>query len=95
MASLKYYIAPVTKADLPTLANLFHSAKLPLSINRLIFNKWPNEELQIKLYTDTVEGAIADPDTVSFKAVDDSNRIIGYLVLSRRKLSKGEVVNQR
>lgn len=31
-------------------------------------------------------GALADPSTVSFKADDDSNEIMGYLVLSRRKL---------
>lgn len=73
----------------PTLATFVHSAKLARSINRLIFNNWPNEELQKKLYTGAVESSFADPETECFKAVDDDSReIIDYVVLSRKQPSK-------
>lgn len=90
MPTPKYSIAPVTKPGLPTLADLIHSAKLVLSVNRLIFNNWPNDELQKKtLYKGAIESAYADPAAECFKAVDvDSNEIIGYFVLSRKRPSR-------
>ena len=93
MAALNYSISPVSSSDLPTLASFTHSSKLALSINRLIFQPWPNEPVQRALYTHAVESAYEDPSMKCFKAVEDeSNEIIGYFVIARRQpvSSKGE-----
>ncbi|KAJ5730573.1 uncharacterized protein N7483_005081 [Penicillium malachiteum] len=43
---MNYRIERVEKDDLPFLGKFIHSAKLALSINRLLYLNWPNEELQ-------------------------------------------------
>ena len=85
MAAPKCSIAPVSSFDLPTLASFIHSSKLALSINRVIFQQWPNEPLQRTLYTNAVESAYEDPSMECFKAVEESNEIIGYIVIARKK----------
>ncbi|KAJ5769433.1 hypothetical protein N7520_003992 [Penicillium odoratum] len=83
--TLDYTVNPVTSSDLPALTNLIHSAKLALSINRLIFLNWPNEKLQVTLYSRAVQGGYDDPVTECFKAVDnETQEIIGYIVLERK-----------
>ncbi|KAJ5768256.1 hypothetical protein N7533_000839 [Penicillium manginii] len=86
MAAPNYSILPVEEADLPFLAKFVHASKLRLSINRLLFEDWPNETIQMKMYTDAVTSVFKDPNTECFKAVDtDSNEIIGYFVLARKR----------
>lgn len=86
MTAPKYSISPVSSFDLPTLANFIHSSKLALSINRVIFQPWPNEPLQRTLYTNAVESAYEDPSMECFKAVEDeSNEIIGYIVIAQKQ----------
>ncbi|KAJ5965712.1 hypothetical protein N7481_012426 [Penicillium waksmanii] len=86
MAVPNYSILPVVEADLPFLAKFIHASKLRLSINRLLFENWPNETIQMKMYTGAVTSGFKDPATESFKAVDtESNEIIGYFVLARKR----------
>ena len=89
MADPKYSISRVASSDLPFLAKFIHSAKLCLSINRLLYQPWPNDPVQEKQYTGAVEGAFADSSMECFKATDDdSNAIIGYIVLARKSAIK-------
>lgn len=86
MAAPKYSIASVSEPDLPFLANFIHAAKLSLSINRLIFKDWPNEALQKQVYSNAVQDGYSNPLMKCFKAVDvDSNEIVGYFVLARKR----------
>lgn len=81
-----YSILRVEKEDLPFIANFIRTAKLRLSINRLLFQDWPNEPIQTRMYTRAVTSGFEDPSTESFKAVDTaSNEIIGYSVLARKR----------
>lgn len=81
---MDYKIEPVVATDLPTLGQLIHSAKLGLSINRLIFLDWPNEKVQSSLYSQAVQSGHENPSTECFKAVDNiTQEIIGYIVLAR------------
>lgn len=89
MTPPNYSILPVVEADLPFLANFIHAAKLRLSINRLLFLDWPNGEAQMKMYTAAVISGFEDPATECFKAVDlETNEIIGYLVIARKRPSQ-------
>lgn len=91
MAVSNHRIAPVESSDLPFLARFIHYAKLGLSINRLLYQPWPNEPIQKKQYTAAVEGAFADPSMECFKATDPgSNDIIGYIVLAKKEATKEE-----
>ena len=89
MAGSNYAISRIESSDLPFLARFIHSAKLSLSINRLLYQPWPNDPVQKKQYTGAVQGAFADPSMECFKATDgDSNAIIGYIVLARKTATK-------
>jgi hypothetical protein len=88
MSSSNYSISPATEADLPTLTRLLCNSKLTLTINRLLWNDWPNEELQLANYKRAVEGAFKNPAAQTFKAVDNtSGEIVGHLGLTTRKKS--------
>ncbi|KAJ5288784.1 hypothetical protein N7478_001814 [Penicillium angulare] len=81
---MDYKIELVVENDLPTLGHLIHSAKLALSINRLIFLNWPNEILQSSLYSQAVKSGHENASAECFKAVDNNTQdIIGYIVLAR------------
>ncbi|PKX98509.1 GNAT family N-acetyltransferase [Aspergillus novofumigatus IBT 16806] len=89
MVGLNYAISPVESSDLLFLAKFIHSAKLSLSINRLLYQPWPNETIQKRQYTGAVEGAFADSSMECFKATDgESNAIIGYIVFARKAATK-------
>lgn len=91
MAGPTHTISRVEGSDLPFLAKFIHSAKLSLSINRLLYQPWPNNPVQEKQYTAAVEGALADSSMECFKATDgDLNAIIGYIVLARKTATKGD-----
>ena len=92
MAGPKHSISRVASSDLPFLAKFIHSAKLSLSINRLLYQPWPNDPVQEKQYTGAVEGAFADSSMECFKATDgDSKAIIGYIVLARKTATKEDL----
>lgn len=89
MAPPNYSILPVQETDLDFLANFVHTAKLRLSINRLLFQDWPNDPIQTQMYTAAVRSGFEDPTTQCFKAVDNhSNEIVGYFVLARKRPSQ-------
>ncbi|KAJ5572502.1 hypothetical protein N7450_009486 [Penicillium hetheringtonii] len=89
MAASNYSILPVMEADLPFLAEFIHAAKLRLTINRLLFEDWPNDPVQTKMYTNAVRSGFKDPDTEGFKAVDNNSKeIVGYFVLARKRPSQ-------
>lgn len=86
MTAPNYSILPVVEADLPFLAKFIHASKLRLSINRLLYEDWPNETVQMRMYTEAVVSGFNDPSTECFKAVDtESNEIVGYFVLARKR----------
>lgn len=85
MINPNYQISPVESADLPFLVKFIHSAKLSLSINRLLYQPWPSKDVQRNQYAKAVEGAFGDSSMESFKATDkESNEIIGYIVLEKQ-----------
>ncbi|OJJ96420.1 hypothetical protein ASPACDRAFT_63354 [Aspergillus aculeatus ATCC 16872] len=90
MTSVNPTISRIESSDLPFLAEFIHSAKLSLSINRLLYQPWPNETVQRKQYTGAVEGAFADASMECFKATTegDLNAIIGYMVLAKKTATK-------
>ncbi|KAJ5538672.1 hypothetical protein N7494_008151 [Penicillium frequentans] len=89
--TLNYSIHPVVSSDLPALGKFIHSAKVSLSINRLIFLDWPNEKLQSESYYQAVQSGYANPAARCFKAVDNATEeIIGYIVLGRKKPEESE-----
>ncbi|RSL68755.1 hypothetical protein CEP53_002456 [Fusarium sp. AF-6] len=76
-------ILPVTKSDLPVLAEFVHSSKLGLTINRLLYLDWPNDAAQKPLYKRAVESSFNNDTVQCLKAVDEeSNELVGYLVLT-------------
>ncbi|KAJ6114492.1 hypothetical protein N7486_000270 [Penicillium sp. IBT 16267x] len=94
--ALNYSIHPVVSSDLPTLGKFIHSAKLALSINRLIFLNWPNEKLQSELYNHAVHSGYENPAAECFKAVDNvTQEIIGYIVLERKIPEEARTSDQK
>lgn len=92
MAGPNHTVSRVERSDIPFLAKFIHSAKFSLSINRLLYQPWPNDAVQQKQYTGAVEGAFADSSMESFKAIDgDSNAIIGYIVLTKKTATKEDL----
>lgn len=76
-------VLPVVGSDLPRLAEFVHSAKLCLTINRLLYLNWPNEAAQKPQYRRAVESSFNNDNVQCLKAVDkQSNEIVGYLVLT-------------
>jgi hypothetical protein len=85
MSAPIFSILPVSKPDLPILANSVKESKLPLAINRLLFKDWPNEAAQKANYTRPNESTFNDPSVKMWKAVDNqSGEIIAHLVLTRK-----------
>ncbi|CAG8973946.1 hypothetical protein HYALB_00007475 [Hymenoscyphus albidus] len=83
-------ILPVQKSDLPDAANLIHTSKLALPINRLLYKNWPADAAQEEQCLNAVTGAFHNPTMESFKVVDpDTQEMVAYLVLTREK---GKVV---
>lgn len=86
---MEYTIEPVTSNDLSFLSEFIHSAKLALTINRLVFLDWPNEQLQSKLYSRAVHSGYENPSVDCFKAVDNNTQeIIGYIVMRKQSAPK-------
>lgn len=78
-------ILPVAGSDLPKLAEFVHSAKLCLTINRLLYLNWPNDAAQKPQYRRAVESSFKNDNVQCLKAVDEeSNELVGYLVLTRK-----------
>lgn len=85
MSSDKYTIRPFEAGDVAATGELLFTQKLGLTINRLLFKNWPNEEAQRKNYTRTV--ANLDPGTMEALTVVEnaSGEIVGHLTMTRKK----------
>ncbi|EXJ92879.1 hypothetical protein A1O3_01433 [Capronia epimyces CBS 606.96] len=88
MASL-HSILPVVESDVPLLGELLFQSKLQLTINRLLWNDWPNEAAQRPQYARAVRGGFNDDSVENLKVVDNkTGEIIGFLGLSRKRPAK-------
>jgi hypothetical protein len=86
MSELKHTISPLTPADHPAMAISLFEAKLPLTINRLLWQSWPNEEGQMAQYARTAETSSQNADMERLKVVDDaSGNMIGHVVVTRKR----------
>lgn len=85
MSSDKYTIRPFETGDVTATGELLFTQKLGLTINRLLFKNWPNEEAQRKNYTSTL--ANLDPASMeSLTVVENaSGEIVGHLTMTRKK----------
>lgn len=80
-----YTFRPVQSSDAAVLGGILYRSKRALTINRLLFNDWPNEAIQLQNYTSTIEG-MDDTMADSLSVVDnDSGDVIGLLALTRKK----------
>ena len=80
-----YTFRPVQSSDAAVLGGILYRSKRALTINRLLFNDWPNEAIQLQNYTSTIEG-VDDTMADSLSVVDnDSGDVIGLLALTRKK----------
>ncbi|KAJ5111505.1 hypothetical protein N7532_002040 [Penicillium argentinense] len=70
MTTPEFSMLPVEGDDLPFPARFIHAAKLRLSINRLLFENWPKDQIQTK---------------ACFKAVNTSSEILVYYVIARKR----------
>jgi ribosomal protein S18 acetylase RimI-like enzyme len=86
MSTLSHSILPVTDADLGIIGDLVHSCKLELTINRLLFYNWPNDDAQKPQYAAAVQRGFNNPSAECYKAVDDeSGEILGYVIFTRNR----------
>jgi len=91
----KYSIVPVKSQDLPTIISLVHTAKLPLTINRLMWKDWPNDVAQKRSHRKAVDSAFEDPLMQIWKVVFlEKGEIVGHLVLSK-KPGRGEAKDEK
>ena len=85
MSSDRYTIRPFEAGDVAETGELLFTQKLGLTINRLLFKNWPNEEVQLKNYTSTLanlDAATMESLTVVENASGD---IVGHLSMTRKK----------
>jgi hypothetical protein len=91
MSEFSYSIQRATLSDLPVLADLLYTSKLPLTINRLLWHDWPNEGAQRAQYSRAAEGGLNDLATETFKVIDDgSGETVGHLYLTRHKSAESK-----
>jgi hypothetical protein len=79
-------MSPVTEQDIPIVSRAVYSSKLPLTINRLLYKNWPNEDAQMKQGTNAVTSSLKNPLTEIFSKVVDgeTGEIVGHVVLTRQ-----------
>ncbi|KAL3461728.1 acyl-CoA N-acyltransferase [Aspergillus heterothallicus] len=80
-----FKLTPFTPAHIPETAELLFTAKLGLTINRLLFKNWPNETVQRQHYTAVLEDTSAS-GIESLSVVDEvSGQVLGHLSITWRK----------
>ncbi|KAJ6016219.1 hypothetical protein N7540_010810 [Penicillium herquei] len=93
---MDYRIERIEKEDLPFLGKFIHSAKLALSINRLLYLNWPNDELQSTQYSRAVNSGYHDPSSECFKAIDNATQeIVGYIVITTESKKSVNPLDQK
>ncbi|KAL4775397.1 acyl-CoA N-acyltransferase [Aspergillus nidulans var. acristatus] len=82
-----YTFRQVERSDLDALEELLFTSKLSLTINRLLFNDWPNEAAQRRNYRAALEHQdFESDDRESLGVIDNaSGKLIGYIALCRRQ----------
>ncbi|KAL4749892.1 hypothetical protein BDW72DRAFT_204334 [Aspergillus terricola var. indicus] len=92
-----YTFRQVERSDLDALEELLFTSKLSLTINRLLFNDWPNEAAQRRNYRAALaQQDFESGDRESLGVIDNaSGKLIGWLALRRRQpeLSDAEHFN--
>ncbi|KAL2822233.1 hypothetical protein BDW59DRAFT_180907 [Aspergillus cavernicola] len=85
MAATNYTIRAREPSDIPATGELLYRSKLSLTINRLLFKNWPNEEVQRKNYKSALENV--DSSTVESLSVIDnaSGDVLGLLDIMRKR----------
>jgi hypothetical protein len=88
MSSTNFTVSRIEKPDLPAVSRNLAASKLPLTINRLLYKNWPNEEAQLAQCTKAIEGAFTNPlNVLFFKAVDNkSGEIVGHIAVTRKPI---------
>ncbi|KAI9745019.1 MAG: hypothetical protein M1818_001297 [Claussenomyces sp. TS43310] len=88
-------ILPLTAPDLPAFAQNLRQSKYELTINRLLYNNWPNASAQLAQCTKAVQGSANDADSSTWKVVDDETKeMVGHFALTWKAPSKIEDVKQ-
>ncbi|KAL4765362.1 GNAT family N-acetyltransferase [Aspergillus foveolatus] len=82
-----YTSRQVERSDLGALEELLFTSKLSLTINRLLFNDWPNEAAQRRDYRAALEHQdLESDDRESLSVIDNaSGKLIGCIALCRRQ----------
>jgi hypothetical protein len=77
-----YTILPLTSLDLPTMTHLVWLSKQPLTINRLLYQNWPNEKAQRAQCRKAVDNSMQCKDVESWKVVcKESGEMVGHVAL--------------
>ncbi|KAL4969879.1 GNAT family N-acetyltransferase [Aspergillus stella-maris] len=87
MSVKDYTIRPFENADIPATGELLYQSKFKLTINRLLFNNWPNAEIQRQNYMSTLEN-LDLKIMESLTVIDDkSGQVVGHLTVTRKRLT--------
>jgi hypothetical protein len=83
--SPSYTLTPFTPSHIPQTSELLFTSKLGLTINRLLFKNWPNEEVQRRNYTAVLE-SLPRSGVEALSVLDEqSGEVLGHLSLTRRR----------
>lgn len=86
MSATQYSILPATAVDVPAIGAAVHTSKQSLTVNRLLFHDWPNEEAQKPIYLGAVQAGLEDPNFEQWKVVHlESGEIVGHVCLTRKQ----------
>ena len=81
--SAEFTIEPAERSDSAVFTDYLFTSKLDLTVNRLLYKDWPNEDAQRAHYADAVERGWNDGMSY-YKAVDKRGHILGFVALERK-----------
>ncbi|EPE35809.1 Acyl-CoA N-acyltransferases (Nat) [Glarea lozoyensis ATCC 20868] len=77
-----YTILPLTPPDLDTMTHLVWLSKQSLTVNRLLYQNWPNEAAQRAQCRKAVENSMQCKDVQSWKVVHkESGEMVGHVAM--------------
>ncbi|CEL10582.1 hypothetical protein ASPCAL13699 [Aspergillus calidoustus] len=83
--SSSYTLVPFSPSRIPQTAELLFTSKLGLTINRLLFKNWPNEEIQRRNYTAVLEGQPRSGSEALSVLDEVSGEVLGHLSITRKR----------
>ncbi|KAJ0422004.1 hypothetical protein BJY00DRAFT_311406 [Aspergillus carlsbadensis] len=84
-----YKLTPFDASHIPQTAELLLASKLGLTINRLLFNNWPNEAVQRRNYTAVLEN-LSGSGIEALSVLDErSGDVVGHLSITRKMPVQG------